>query len=270
MTAPNVGNRPGAQRPSIGFARAAVILGLLLIAGLAWRVEVARVERARIRLLASSSERIAKDPELVRVAVAEAQPLFARHCAPCHGQKMQGNPAIGAPNLTDEVWLYGSGTVFDIERTILYGARSEMPQGHHISDMPPFGLTGTLRPAEIREVVQYVLQLSRRPHDREAALSGGELFFGKGTCTDCHGSDGRGNSDYGAPDLTANVWNSGGDPDSLYKSIYFGQHGVMPGWINTLTLEQIRALSVYIYALSHPSSSPKLPGDAYVARDLTQ
>ena len=66
-----------------------------------------------------------------------------------------------------------------------------------------------------------------------------------------HGADGRGNEDYGAPDLTRNVWNSGGDPQSLFAAIYSGQHRIMPGWRRTLSLLQIRALATYVYAASH-------------------
>ncbi len=78
------------------------------------------------------------------------------------------------------------------------------------------------------------------------------MYFGVANCPDCHGSDGRGNPDYGAPDLTANVWNSGGTDQALYDAIYFGQHRIMPAWIDTLTLAQIRALAVYVYSASQP------------------
>jgi cytochrome c oxidase cbb3-type subunit III len=230
-----------------------LILVILVTAGAAWRVHLATVERLRARLLQSAPDALVKEPDLVKTAVTEAQPLYAQHCAACHGERLQGNTALGAPNLSDSIWLYGSGTVFDIERTLLYGIRSEMPKAHNVSDMPPFGLTGKLRPGQIREIVAYLLQLSGRPHDGQAALAGRELFFDEANCTDCHGADGKGNNDYGAPDLTANVWNSGSDPEAIYKSIYFGRHRVMPGWIGTLTLEQIRALSVYIYVVSHSS-----------------
>ena len=52
---------------------------------------------------------------------------------------MQGNPALGAPNLTDKVWLYDQGGVSDIERTILYGVRSGHAKSRNITDMPPVG-----------------------------------------------------------------------------------------------------------------------------------
>ena len=30
-------------------------------------------------------------------------------CAACHGADGKGNPALGAPNLTDKIWLHGWG-----------------------------------------------------------------------------------------------------------------------------------------------------------------
>ena len=41
--------------------------------------------------------------------------LFAQNCAACHGADGKGNPLIGAPNLTDEIWLYGGSEATIIE-----------------------------------------------------------------------------------------------------------------------------------------------------------
>ena len=225
---------------------AIVVIGLVLVAMIHWRSD-----GLQYRLLATPPEKVANDPALVRFATAQARPLFAAHCAACHGADMRGNPALGAPNLTDSVWHYGEGRIFDIERTLLYGIRSGEDQAHNETDMPSFGLRGVLSDAQIRDVVQYVLELSARPYAAEAANEGRALYAGVGTCGDCHGPDARGNPDYGAPDLTRNVWNSGGDPQSLYTAIYFGQHRIMPAWGGSLSLEQIRALATYVYAVSH-------------------
>lgn len=54
-----------------------------------------------------------------------ARPLFAT-CAACHGPDGKGNPALGAPNLTDRIWLHG-GTPADIEKTIHDGRQGHMP-----------------------------------------------------------------------------------------------------------------------------------------------
>ncbi|MEO5691744.1 MAG: cytochrome-c oxidase, cbb3-type subunit III [Usitatibacter sp.] len=56
---------------------------------------------------------------------ARAQPKFAV-CAACHGPEGKGNPAIGAPNLTDKVWLYGSSEATIME-TIMKGRTNVMP-----------------------------------------------------------------------------------------------------------------------------------------------
>jgi cytochrome c oxidase cbb3-type subunit 3 len=225
---------------------AIVVIGVVIVAMIHWRSD-----RLQYRLLATPPEAVADDPALVRFATAQARPLYAQHCAVCHGADMRGNPALGAPNLTDSVWLFGEGRIFDIERTLLYGIRSGEDKAHNETDMPSFGLRGILSDAQIGNVVQYMLQLSGRPYGAEAANAGRAVYAGAGNCGDCHGPDARGNSDYGAPDLTRNVWNSGGDPQSLYNTIYFGRHRIMPAWGGSLSLEQIRALATYVYAVSH-------------------
>ena len=47
-------------------------------------------------------------------------------CVPCHGAEGKGNTALGAPNLTDGVWLYGGG-LEDIVETIRRGRNGVMP-----------------------------------------------------------------------------------------------------------------------------------------------
>lgn len=47
-------------------------------------------------------------------------------CAACHGEAGTGNPAMGAPNLTDNVWLYGAGEAAVIE-SIVQGRNGVMP-----------------------------------------------------------------------------------------------------------------------------------------------
>ena len=47
-------------------------------------------------------------------------------CAACHGPEGKGNPALGAPNLTDKTWLYG-GSLATIMETITKGRNGQMP-----------------------------------------------------------------------------------------------------------------------------------------------
>lgn len=51
---------------------------------------------------------------------------FTSSCAACHGSDGRGNQFIGAPNLTDDIWLYGSGAA-EIRAGIVNGRQNRMP-----------------------------------------------------------------------------------------------------------------------------------------------
>lgn len=59
-------------------------------------------------------------------AAAKGKEKFATVCAACHGADGTGNQAIGAPNLTDKTWLYGSSENAIVE-TIVKGRANQMP-----------------------------------------------------------------------------------------------------------------------------------------------
>ena len=52
--------------------------------------------------------------------------LFAQNCVACHGPDAKGTQALGAPNLTDKTWLYGSAEATIIE-TVTNGRSNQMP-----------------------------------------------------------------------------------------------------------------------------------------------
>lgn len=62
----------------------------------------------------------------VQPAQAEAGKARFVLCATCHGENAQGNPAIGAPNLTVGIFQYG-GTHGELEQTVTYGRHGVMP-----------------------------------------------------------------------------------------------------------------------------------------------
>ena len=57
---------------------------------------------------------------------AAGRTRFDTLCAACHGPEGKGNPALGAPNLTDATWLYG-GSEQDITQTVTLGRHGQMP-----------------------------------------------------------------------------------------------------------------------------------------------
>jgi cytochrome c oxidase cbb3-type subunit III len=58
--------------------------------------------------------------------VATGKKIFAENCAACHGNGGKGNQEVGAPNLTDQIWLYGSDEATIVE-TITNGRAGVMP-----------------------------------------------------------------------------------------------------------------------------------------------
>jgi cytochrome c oxidase cbb3-type subunit 3 len=58
--------------------------------------------------------------------VAAGQKLFAANCVSCHGDNARGNPELGAPDLTDKLWIYG-GSLDAIDTTVWGGRQGHMP-----------------------------------------------------------------------------------------------------------------------------------------------
>ena len=59
-------------------------------------------------------------------AVQAMQQQFTMYCAACHTPAGTGNPVLGAPNLTDDVWLYGS-SLDTVRETLIKGRNGQMP-----------------------------------------------------------------------------------------------------------------------------------------------
>ncbi|OZI50309.1 cytochrome-c oxidase, cbb3-type subunit III [Bordetella genomosp. 5] len=96
---------------------------------------------------------LASDP----VRVFRGKREFGNFCVACHGVDGKGNTALGAPNLTDDVWLYGSSEA-SIVRTIREGRDNRMPAHKEI-----------LTPEQIRLLTAWVWGLSNRSTAAAAA-----------------------------------------------------------------------------------------------------
>ena len=78
---------------------------------------------------------------------SEGAKIFAENCVLCHGDGAKGNQELGAPNLTDKIWLYGSDEATIIE-TVTNGRSGVMP-----------AWAGRLDPATIKAMAVYVHSL---------------------------------------------------------------------------------------------------------------
>jgi cytochrome c oxidase cbb3-type subunit III len=186
---------------------------------------------------------ISKNQELMPFVTAGGEAAFSNYCAPCHGRGAQG--AIGYPNLNDDDWVWG-GTLDDIQNTIAFGVRSGHKQQRD-SAMPKFGIDGLLTPAQISDTAEYVLSFSGKAGNGAAAERGKAIFTEQ--CTTCHGEDGKGNKEFGAPNLTDGIWLYGSEKTDVTQSIHTGRGGVMPNWEGRIPPETIKMLAVYVYSL---------------------
>jgi len=57
---------------------------------------------------------------------ADGKRLYTINCVVCHGADGRGNQVLGAPNLTDSIWLYG-GSVAAVRTSIAKGRQGQMP-----------------------------------------------------------------------------------------------------------------------------------------------
>lgn len=192
------------------------------------------------KLEKASLDEIKSDPELYQFAVAGGRTMFQENCASCHGAGGQGGN--GYPNLNDDDWIWG-GSLDDIYTTLTNGVRSGHPDARGTA-MPAFGKDGLLTPAEVKASAEYVLSLST---GKGGDAKGAELYATN--CAACHGEDGKGIREMGAPDLTDAIWLYGGDLTSIQRQINNPKLGVMPTWKERLPDVTIKQLVIYVHEL---------------------
>lgn len=192
----------------------------------------------------ASLEEIQSNGDLLQFAMAGGRAAFGDNCAPCHGRGAQGSK--GYPNLNDDDWIWG-GSLDAIHRTLLHGIRSDNHDETRLGDMPRFGADQLLTRDQISDTAEYVLSLAGLDHDVQASVRGQTVFAEN--CAACHGEDGRGNRDLGAPNLADAIWLFGSGKDDIVTSIRTGRGGVMPGWAGRLDENTIKKLTVYVHSL---------------------
>lgn len=199
---------------------------------------------AASQLVTASLSEIENDLTLQQFALAMGESAFGDNCATCHGAGGRG--AKGYPMLADDIWLW-DGTLEGIEYTLRHGIRHNEDPDTRRNAMPAFGRDGLLTPKEIDDLVQYVLNLSGREADKAAINRAAPIFATQ--CVSCHGTDGKGNRQLGAPNLTDHEWLFGGEPRDIQQTIYSARNAHMPAWQGRLDDPTIKALAVYVHSL---------------------
>ena len=101
---------------------------------------------------------------------------------------------------------------------------------------------------EVDAVAEFTRSLAGLPVAPNADLAAGKKVFAD-TCAVCHGDDGKGKRELGAPDLTDAIWLYGSSKAAIAQGIWNGRGGVMPAWAGRLDDTTIKALAVYVHGL---------------------
>jgi cytochrome c oxidase cbb3-type subunit 3 len=198
------------------------------------------------RIAAASFADVEADKTLMRDVREAGSTLFRDNCAACHGMNATGGR--GFPDLTAKAWLWG-GEPETIAETIRIGINSTNADTR-VSQMLSFGHDGILNQKQIGDVVAYVRSLSGQQldaADAERVKAGQEVFAAN--CVACHGEDGKGKQDVGAPNLTDAHWIYGGDAGAIYTTVYSGRQGHMPNWGGRLSPVDLKILALYVHTL---------------------
>jgi len=199
-----------------------------------WREQTAQSEALLARTFAPFAQQsvtaLSRNPEALRIG----RNLFMNNCAACHGSDARGAP--GFPNLTDHDWLFG-GTPEAIVQSISFGRTSMMPAWRD-------ALGGD---QGVEDVLAYVLSLSGR-HVPAGDIESGKAKFAA-ICSACHGADGRGNQQLGAPNLTDQIWLNGGALTTVRASIANGRQASMPTHLERLGETRVKLLAAYVISL---------------------
>ena len=195
------------------------------------------------KLAKADLTKIADDQALSSYAFNAGAAVFRTNCTPCHGAGAGGSK--GYPNLLDNDWLWG-GSIEDIAYTVRYGIRSRADDTR-VSDMPAFGDDELLSEDEINQVVAYVRSLSGLDADAAMAEKGKTVF--EDNCTSCHGDDGAGMREVGAPNLTDHIWLFGDTTDDIKYTVTHARNVEMPTWDGRLSDAQINAVATYVHQL---------------------
>lgn len=233
----------------LGWSYTKGLLGIDQRAVVTEQVREAAAERASwtARIAAAPFAEVSADPALMRHVRDTGRTLFADNCAVCHGTEGRGGP--GFPNLAAGSWLWG-GTPEAIAETIRVGINGTA-KDTRASQMMAFGRDGVLQREQVLAVVSYVRSLSgqKLAEAEQARVPAGKEIF-TANCVACHGPEGKGLHDLGAPDLTDANWIYGGDEQSVFNSVHGGRQGHMPSWEGRLSPTDIKLLALYVGTLA--------------------
>jgi len=107
------------------------------------------LERDQVRAVAAYVRSLSQPEALAGDArLEDGREIFAENCSSCHGEDAAGTAELGAPNLADDIWLYG-GDAQSVYASIHGGRQGHMPHWE-----------GRLKPLDLKVLALYVGSLA--------------------------------------------------------------------------------------------------------------
>lgn len=122
---------------------------------IAWKEQLGETGVAAVSeyvLSLSSAAQSKANAPLDQQMINQGKAIFETNCTVCHGKDAKGSTAVGAPNLTDDIWLYG-GDRNAVQETVRKGRAGVMPAWQT-----------TLGNERIMLLAAYVYSLSNTPN----------------------------------------------------------------------------------------------------------
>ena len=218
---------------------------------LADELQAQQAKRAPIiaAIAATPIEQLPAKPQLMNAATEGGRAAFKVNCVQCHGSGAAGSK--GYPNLNDDDWLWG-GDLKTIRYTLEHGIRNPDHAATRQSQMPAFA--GVLSEGDVAAVVAHVRHISGQRPASALTQQGAQIFANN--CAVCHGPEGKGGRQVGAPNLTDGIWLYGGGTATLTETVLKARQGVMPRWGHKLDAATITMLAAYVHSLGGGEASP--------------
>jgi cytochrome c oxidase cbb3-type subunit 3 len=105
------------------------------------------LKRGEIEAVANYVLSLSGKPYDAKPNLEEGKAIFEQNCVACHGEQAKGNQEMGAPDLTDAIWLYG-GSRQQVVASVTNGRKGVMPAWE-----------GRLDPVTIKSLTVYVHSL---------------------------------------------------------------------------------------------------------------
>ncbi len=238
----------------------------------ALREEMTTAAKGRASTLAAIAatpiDRLPANRALFDQAVRGGEAAFKVHCVQCHGSGADGiRMGSGYPNLNDDDWLWG-GDIAAIDYTITNGVRNPDVSTTRTSQMPAFGKDGILTAAQVQDAVSFVRAISGQEKASASSRRGAAPFAAN--CAVCHGPDGKGGRQFGAPNLTDGIWLYGGSREAITQTVTNSRHGVMPAWGRQLDATTIKMLAAYVHSRGGGEANPVVAAEPTAASNRAE